>query len=325
MRRAVLFVIALAACRPASSAPPTMPDTLVFTGMCDASGGVALSATLMVVANDEDNVLRVFDVRTGGAPIATLDVSAGLALPIKKKGAPETDLEASTRLGDQLVWMTSHGRNKNAKEKPERLRLFATTAPVDGLGLAISGTPYELLLDDLITAPTLARFDLATAATLAPKAPGGLNLEGLTSRPDGALLLGLRNPIPDGRALVVPLENPLEVLAGTARARLGQPVQLDLGGLGLRAMSRLPDGYLLVAGTSASGGTSRLFRWDGVGAPVATGVRLDDVNPEAIVTFADTPRVLLLSDDGELAIGGVACKDLPDASRRRFAARWVTP
>lgn len=325
MLRATLLIAALAACRSASSAPPTTPDTLVFTGMCDASGGVALSDDLMAVANDEDNVLRVYDVRTGGAPVATLDVSAGLGLPMKKKGAPEADLEASTRLGDQLVWMTSHGRNKSAKEKPERLRLFATTAPPDGIGLAITGTPYEHLLDDLITAPSLARFDLATAATLAPKAPGGFNLEGLTTRPDGALLLGVRNPIPDGRALVVPLENPREVLAGTARARLGEPVQLDLGGLGLRAMSRLSDGYLLVAGTPASGGTSRLFRWDGSGAPVPTGVRLDDVNPEAIVTFATTARVLLLSDDGEVAIGGVACKDLPDASQRRFAARWVTP
>ena len=35
----------------------------------------------------------------------------------------------------------------------------------------------------------------------AAEAEGGFNIEGLAAAPDGSLLIGLRNPIPQGRAL----------------------------------------------------------------------------------------------------------------------------
>ena len=58
--------------RPDSPAPPA--SELVFTGMCDASAGLLLDANHLVVANDEDRVdttLRVYDLLTPGAPVAT--------------------------------------------------------------------------------------------------------------------------------------------------------------------------------------------------------------------------------------------------------------
>ena len=67
----------------------------------------------------------------------------------------------------------------------------------------------------------------------AAEAEGGFNIEGLASTPEGALLIGLRNPLRHGRALLVPLLNPDEVIEG-GRARFGAPVELDLQQRGIR-------------------------------------------------------------------------------------------
>jgi hypothetical protein len=34
--------------------------------------------------------------------------------------------------------------------------------------------------------------------------PGGLNIEGLAATPDGQLLIGFRNPLSEGKALLLP-------------------------------------------------------------------------------------------------------------------------
>jgi hypothetical protein len=303
---------------------------VVFTGMCDASGAVALSDRRFVVADDEDNVLRVYDVEQGGAPLGGTDVSHGLKLPLKKKKkkpgsvpvAPEADIEAATRLGDRAYFMTSHGRNSSGKLKPERLRFFATTAPEDG-DIEVIGEPYDGLLADLLAEPRLGSFELAKAAELAPKAPGGLNLEGMTERKEGGVWLGFRNPIPEGRALLVPLLNPEELITGK-KARFGDPVKLDLGGLGVRSLSSHRDRYLIVAGPFDQGATSRLFTWDG-GAKVEPldRVSLAGFNPEGFFTPEGRDHIMLLSDDGGVSIDGTDCKRLKDPAAKRFRGLWV--
>jgi hypothetical protein len=294
--------------------------------MCDASGAVTLGRDRFVVADDEDNVLRVYDAGRGGAPLAAVDLSAGLELPAKKKKPPETDIEAGTRLGDRALWLTSHGRNSKGKLQVSRLRFFATTAPAGGaLDITVVGKPYAHLLDDLLAAPSLGRFGLARAAELPPKQPGGLNIEGMTARPDGrSVLIGFRNPVPGGRALLLPLLNPLELPAG-ARARWGPPRQLDLGGLGIRALSWWRGRYLVIAGP-VDAGPARLYTWDGEAAaaqPVA-GVDIAGLNPEGVFSPDDRDQVLLLSDDGTVELDGTPCKDLTDPGKKRFRGKWIT-
>jgi hypothetical protein len=331
-----LAALALVACsKPAAPRPraAVVPGAVVFAGMCDASAAVALGDRLFVVADDEDNVLRVYDARRGGAPLSAVDVSSELALPLRGKKhphAPEADLEAATRLGDHAYWITSHGRDKNGERRPERLRFFATNVPAGHDALEIVGRPYGGLLDDLLAAASLAPYGLAAAAELPPKAPGGFNIEGLTATVDGHLLLGFRNPVPEGRALLVPLENPDELVASeSAHARFGAPVLLDVGGQGVRALALWRGRYLVVAGSSAEGGESYLYMWDGVGAATRVdGVDLAGLNPEAIIAPEDLGpdgegEILLLSDDGTRTIDGVACKDLDGPARKRFRGLWV--
>lgn len=169
----------------------------------------------------------------------------------------------------------------------------------------------------------MAPFDLSRAATLAPKAPGGLNIEGLTATPDGRLLIGFRNPVPNNRALVIPLENPEEVLAG-GTARFGPPQLLDLGGLGIRSLSWWRSRYLVAAGPVDDGIEPRLYTWDGTSPPgIVEDVGFPAFNPEGFFSPEERDEILLLSDDGEVLVDGVACKDLRDPARKRFRGAWL--
>jgi hypothetical protein len=301
-----------------------------FSGMCDASGAVALSAQSMLVADDEDNVLRVYDVERGGPPSAELDLSPVLRLPAKQRKdgssarAPETDIEAATLLGDRAYFVTSHGRNRSGKLKPERLRFFATRAPQGGQ-LRLVGEVYEGLLNDLLDEPRLGPFELKAASELPPKAPGGLNIEGMTARVEGGVWLGFRNPIPRGRALLVPLLNP-EGLVAAERARFGDPLTLDLSGLGVRGLSYWRGQYLIAAGPFDAERASTLFAWDGHGSVQNLKVpKLERYNPEAFFTWDERSQILVLSDDGASQIEGVECKRLKDRALKRFRGLWVMP
>lgn len=305
--------------------PLAIEREVVFEGMCDASGAVEIDARTFVVADDEDNVLRVYDAQQGGPPLAEVDVSqdVGLVAKGKKLRFPELDLEAATRIGDRAYWITSHGRNSAGKLKPERMRFFATTLPEsrDDLRVVQVTAVADGLLDELLADPRFEALGLRAAAELAPKAPGGLNLEGMTAGPDGRLLLGLRNPVPDGLAILFAIDGPEQVLAGE-RGAISGPIRLDLGGLGVRALTWWRGRYLIVAGHFDSGGpTSRLYAWDGDGAARPIDVDLSGYNPEA--TFSPEDGLMLLSDDGTVEIDGVPCKDVEDRARRRFRGTWL--
>lgn len=307
----------------AASASADARAPLVFEGMCDASGAVALGGDTFVVGDDEDNILRVYDARRGGPPLKSVDLSPDLELPAKKK-PPEADIEAATGLGPLSFWLTSHGRNSSGKKQPSRLRFFATEETE--AGPKVVGQPYSQLLDDLLAEPRLAPFGLGQAETLAPKSPGGLNIEGMTAMADGrSLLIGFRSPVPQGKALVVPVLNPNEMVREGARAQLGEPRLLDLGGLGIRSLSWWRGRYLIISGGTASEATSRLFTWrGGDDAPVPVSeVDLSGLNPEAFFTPEQAEDILLLSDDGTVPLDGVECKRLKDPSRKRFRGLWV--
>lgn len=297
----------------AQGAPPT-----VYRGICDASAAAALDDHHFVVASDEDNRLRIYR-RGEPDPVGEVALSAALGIG----GRSEADFEGAARIGDRIFWITSHGRNSAAKERPDRQRFFAT-AIVAGPGAPTVAPPDKVqrrLLADLLEAQTLSGWRLADAAKLAPEAPGGLNIEGLAAAPDGALWIGFRNPVRDGKALVVALLDPGAFLGG-AKARFGDPVALDLGGRGVRSIERVGDDYLIAAGPVADQGSFAIYRWSGRAgdAPqVVDRIDLQGLRPEALFVWPGSGEVQLLSDDGGVPVGGVACKDLPQA-RQAFRA-----
>jgi hypothetical protein len=82
--------------------------------MCDASAAAAIDGEHFVVADDEDNVLRVYR-REGGRALAEFDLSEFLGNKGKKK-PKEADLEGGAQIGSLTFWITSHGRNSKGKE-----------------------------------------------------------------------------------------------------------------------------------------------------------------------------------------------------------------
>ena len=113
--------------------------------------------------------------------------------------------------------------------------------------------------------------------------------------------------MPDGKALLVPLKNPAAVIDSGASPILGDPIRLDLRGLGIRDMARWREEFIIVAGDfrdrKAEGAQpSRLFRWSGksADAPAPLVGDLGDLNPEGLVVYGEgaEARLQLLSDDG---------------------------
>lgn len=305
-------------------APVSVPT--VYRGMCDASAAVALDGDRFAVANDEDNTLRIYPANQASAPVQSFDLTEFLGVDWKW---PESDLEGAVWLGDRIFWITSHGRNREGKYRESRHRLFAITVQKTNgtVRLLPVGKPYTKLLDDLRAEPSLKPFKLSAASKRAPKHPGALNIEGLCSTPDQHLLIGFRNPIPAGRALLVPLLNPNEIISGQS-ARFGDPILLNLGGCGIRDMAHWHGKYLIVAGSSGTQGVSKVYLWKGgrAEAELMPGIDLHQFNPEAVIVYADNSRSFqLLSDDGTMEVGGVACKHLPDPMQRSFRSVWVTP
>jgi hypothetical protein len=306
-----------------ASAAPLAKQTTHY-GLCDASAAVALDNSLFVLGGDEDNVLRVYRRGESGKALQEFDLT-DFVKPAKKN--PEVDIEGAAQLGDTVFWIGSHGTNKNGKPAPNRRRLFATKFTMSGGRVAMEpvGNPYTTLVDDLVSAPHLKKYKFAEAASTIPKSPEGLNIEGLAATPDGKLLIGFRAPIVEGKALIIPLDNPGEVIQRD-RAKLGTPVELDLGGLGIRSIDYWParKEYLIVAGPYAKG-SGRVYLWSGQpddGAREVTGIDLKGWAIEAAIIYPDLAgrSAQLVSDDGAMP----ECEDLKKGEIPRFRAGWIT-
>jgi len=306
----------------------TAPPVLRYSGLCDASAAVFVAPSRFVVANDEDNTLRIYQTGTPEPQPGALDLEPFLGIQGDKR---EADLKGATRIGGRIYWIGSHGASAKGKGRPNRHRLFATdlTPGPAGVELRPVGEPFRDLVPAL-AAVAFEGFDPVAAGREAPESPGGLNVEGLTRTPDGRLLIGLRNPIPHGMAILVPLDNPAGLVEGREPPALGPPVPLDLGGLGVRSIeySEARGEYLVVAGAFDDSGRFALYRWSGRPAnrPVEIpGIDLHGLRPEALAVALEGRGFLLLSDDGSVPVGGTPCKDLAEPNVRGFRATTLDP
>ncbi len=294
---------------------------IAYEGPCDASAAVATGPNEFVVANDETNVL--FSYRLGEPKaIGSLDLTQFLGVGRNQ----EADIEGAAAIDSRVYWISSHSRNSKGQARSSRYRLFATELRNDAANRIVPvGKPYKHLLHDLTESASLARYHLAAASKLAAEADGGLNIEGLAATPEGQLLIGFRNPLPDERALLVPLENPGEVVDGK-RARLGEAFELNLGRRGIRSIELMDGRYLIVAGPTADEGSFALYRWSGKRGDAAEPIAVDlgSLRPEALFAIPQTAKVQLLSDDGGVASAGVECKNLP-AAKQTFRSLVITP
>lgn len=315
-------------------------EETIFYGSCDASAAVALDKNTFVVADDEDNILRIYSLKRPGMPLAQypLDVFLG----VQNESHTESDIEACARVGDLIYWITSHGRNKKGKWRNSRYRFFATKV-INEEGKFIlkpEGIASENLLSALVSCAGLnlkasvGVIGEDAGKVLAPKEQG-LNIEGLSTNADGSVLyIGLRNPIPEQQAILIPIKNPNAVVHGKAEPIMGKPVHLKVQGRGIRSIEYSPyhKRFFLVAGDRSNKLSSVLYSWDGVTESVPKKIRsFVNLNPEAIAPMPGSDKILILSDDGtvahrvnpedsfdKLVDGKCACKSLKDPREKRF-------
>lgn len=289
-----------------------------YAGMCNASAAVALDSRKFIVADDEHNVLQIYDKTVPAKPFQSVPLSKVFAGEILDGDDEEIDLEGAATLGEKIFWIGSHSTSKKAKYRPARHRLFAITATPGKNGtfdIARAGKIYTTLIADLGKDDRFSQYKLAAAREIAPKDLGGLSIEGLAATPEGALLIAFRNPLRGGKvengvlvggmAFAVPLLNPLEVIDGKP-AKFGDPLEMDLAGYGIRSIEARKNDYLVVAGpyheNAASAGhkrePSRLHLWSG-NTDRQKPIGLKQLNIEAAFFYpGDDQYVQLLSDDG---------------------------
>lgn len=162
--------------------------TLVYRRASDASAAVTVGRDMFIVADDENNTLRVYKTTQGGLPLFSYDMTDFLDIEPKY---PEVDIEAATIVAQRIYWISSHGRNKNGKTRPNRYRFFATIVKSQNGNVTVEplGKPCKTLIHDLVNSDNMrylmldraTRFDAGELPKkerqkLAPKEAGWRNL-----------------------------------------------------------------------------------------------------------------------------------------------------
>ncbi|MEV6840164.1 hypothetical protein AB0N17_37690 [Streptomyces sp. NPDC051133] len=326
----------------ASPAVQHSADAGYLTGASDASAAVDVGGGYVVVGNDEDNTLRLYDGSASGAPVRTWALDGALGAD------KEVDIEGAARVGNTIYWTGSLGNNKDGVYKADRNTVFTTTVSGSGAATRLTfGTAGHRLRDDLVAWDEANGdrygFAAGTADGQVPKEIDGFNVEGLEFAPGSTTTayVGFRAPLVPpqngGKALIVPVTNMDQVARGT-KAAFGTPIELDLGGLSIRDLRRNDAGqYLVLAGSWAADDNSdpyALYSWDGVAGHQPVKVldlpTADAGAWESVVSVPDLSasgaRVQLITDDGsaDLYGDGTEAKDLSHPEWQKSRTTWFT-
>lgn len=295
-----------------------------YSGISNPSGAVAINNNQFIVADDEDNLLRIYDRNTPEKPLQSIKLSSVFKGVIADGEDLEIDLESAADIAGTVFWIGSHSSSRTGEYREARHRLLAVNIKPgsnDKFAITPAGEIYTTLIADLQDDSRFDTYHLGKAKKTQPKALGGLSIEGLASTPDNGLLIGFRNPLDggeikkgrleNGKALIVKLKNPFEVIHGL-KARFADPIELDLDGHGIREITRRKNHkYLIVAGPYHENIATedhkkeegKLYKWSRKSGKLNCLKRFDleGFNIEAALFYpGNDDCVQLLSDDGTL-------------------------
>ncbi len=248
------------------------------------------------------------------------------ATELKLSGASEAKETASLKNSTKLK--DTANSKAAANEKDASNAKDANVKDKDTVKLETIGKPYTKLADDLAADKNYARYRLKEAMSLGKREPGTFNIEGLAATPDGRMLIGLRGPPAAGRAILITLENPAEVVEQGVAPKFGPPIELAGGG-GIRGLEYWParKQYVMLFGPTRKGEKIpfQIALWSGKPKDqprMLDGLSLGDMHPETVVVYDHPKRVQIISDDGNRSAGARDCKEL-DPDEQRFRSVWL--
>ena len=254
-----------------------------FYGSSDASAIADAGNGYFLVADDESNVIRLHNSTMSGMPLNKFDATSMAG----GTNGEEYDVEGATSTddGNTIYWLASLSNSKKGKEKPYRNRVFSTKLTGTGVSATLSKGAYSTKMRDaLIKFGDDNGWNFTASASfkdkMIPKRIDGFNIEGLTlKKGGGAAYIGFRAPcVPlkgvtptssNRKYAVMALVNNFEaMLSGSGESKAepqvaADPILFDFGGLGIRAMERVGDYYVIIAGLFEGGGTPKAYLWDG--------------------------------------------------------------
>jgi len=237
----------------APTAPPdATPRTLGEPPLCEPSAAIPApwdGALTLVADNEVDDSLFGFELEGGS-------LAHQRRLPLPTKEGPR-DIEALATVGDRILVVGSHSRNRLCQIRPARQRLLLARFEPESRKLLLAGAVdssrtwasarkgMESCVAALFTTPAPAYAHRVCGALVAAekKAREGeagcttLNIEGAvavdsTSGGTPRVWLGLRSPLVEGDAVLLRLTPGLDELRFDAVALVGS------GGRGIRELGR---------------------------------------------------------------------------------------
>lgn len=318
------------------------------TGISDASAAIVADEDYMIVANDETNYLYLYHRNHSGLPVKSFDFNQNNILGLTDSSTgkwKEVDVEGAVRsIRDPSViyWIGSMSNNSSFMDKPNRNKLFAVTVSGKGTATTLSNAGhYSNLRQRLILWGDAHGYEFANSASAGknPKMIDGFNIEGMVFGPDNkTLYIGFRAPlVPTGnrtKAVIAPVQNFESWFnngSQTVNPTIGSPIELDLGGRGIRDIIRLPNGnYVVIAGSCDAEVTPGIYSWTGYATDTPeklNSLALANLNAEGVMPVYEggqlsLNKLQLVTDNGNDIYYGdtVSAKNLSARNFKKFSS-----
>jgi hypothetical protein len=246
----------------AADLPPAIPVQGVVQENLDISAVVATDR-LVLVGSDEKGSIQVLDRTASGFKAGRLisllesgeaDIE-GMAIRRPAATGPFTVFVIGCHCGNRKTLKEDDKLAKNLEKLPkvdqEESRANVYRLTVDEAGVPVAPIQRISLSALLRAHPVLGRF------AAIPSKENGIDIEGLAVGPDGKLFAGFRGPVLRGNLVPVlgfDFDHP-----DSSDLRF-----VNLGGLGIRDITAVAGGFLLLAGPVGEGRPDfRIFFWDG--------------------------------------------------------------
>ncbi len=214
------------------------------------------------------------------------------------------DLEAIDVDDQGFVYaITSHSRTLTGKRSDAREKLVR-------FKIEDNKIHETSVLTDIRKAMTKTDKILKHAAKVSDvKDSNGLNIEGMSfDKTKKTLLIGLRSPVIDDKAVIVVMKNPIVAFENSESPQFAdEPIYLDLDKGGIRSITfdAKLNGYLIISRHEKKNKKFKLWLWNGTPNQAPRRVRIDDnidlSNAEGITSIRHkgAEKILIVFDIGQ--------------------------